>query len=392
MRPSAGKLSGVANASVISCSPPMTPRSSTVFLMVLLDQNDFPYGNKKTNRREESKMAVHKIGLIGGGWVAPFHLRALAKLGDRVRVVWVADPVRERAEATAREAGARPLTDYRQGLKDIDCAFVLVPHHLHHPVTLDCFDAGCHVMLEKPLATSLAHADEMIAAGQRANKTFMVAYPHRYRPSIQLFKKTVLGGRYGRLFMLDALMDESLQKYAVGWIAKKETLGGGVLFSASPHMLDVMFYIAGAIQSMSMVGTRGGTNIEGEDTAASVIKFKNGIIGVTRHTWASPRSRIWYTMQATCEKAHVILTTNPQGDLALEGIKCPWLTRIVAVGEKEEVILGSGEGLDFSPEVEHFFHCVETGGRPQTDGVAAREMIRLVFEAYRKAELEGANV
>jgi predicted dehydrogenase len=153
-----------------------------------------------------------------------------------------------------------------------------------------------------------------------------------------------------------------------------------------------MFYIAGAVQSMSMVGTKGGTNIEGEDTAASVIKFKSGVIGVTRHTWASPRSRVWYTMQAMCEKAHVILTTTPRGDLTLDGIRCAWSTRIVAVGENEEVILDSDEGLDFAPEVAHFFHCVETGERPRTDGVASREMIRLVLEAYGKAELEGANV
>jgi predicted dehydrogenase len=337
-------------------------------------------------------MALHRVGLIGCGWVAPFHLRALAQLGDRARVVWVADPVRERAETIARKAGAHALTDYRVGLKDIDCAFVLVPHHLHHPITLDCFHAGCHVLLEKPLATSLAHADEMIAAGNRAEKIFMVAYPHRYRPSMRLFKHTVLGGEYGRLFMLDAMMDESLQKYTLGWISKRDTLGGGVFFSASPHMLDVMLWIAGDVRTISMVGTRGGTSIEGEDTAASVLKFKNGIIGVTRHTWASPRSHIWYTMHAVCERAHVTLTTNPLGDLALEGAHCRWSTRIILSGDEETVILENDEGLDFAPELEHFFHCVETGQRPQTDGIAAREVIRLVLEAYRKAESEGSNV
>ena len=84
---------------------------------------------------------MHRVGLIGCGWVAPFHLAGLARLSSRVQIVWVADPVRERADAIARQVGAHPLTDYREGLRDVDCAFVLVPHHLHHSITLDCLNA-----------------------------------------------------------------------------------------------------------------------------------------------------------------------------------------------------------------------------------------------------------
>lgn len=337
-------------------------------------------------------MTVYKVGLIGCGWVAPFHLAGLARLDSRVRVVWAADPDKERARRVAQQAGALALADYREGLHDVDCAFVLVPHHLHLPITIDCFNAGCHVFLEKPMVTTVEQADEMIAAAERAQKTLMVAYPHRYRKSMQFFKQTILSGRYGKLFMLDGLMDESLHNYTLGWIAKKETLGGGVFFSATPHMLDVMLWIAGPVRTISMVGTHGASNMEGEDTAASVMKFENGVVGVTRHTWASPKSRVWYTLHAWCQKAHLILTTTPLGDLVREGSRCPWLTRVTAQGEREEVLLESDEGLDFAPEIEHFFQCVETGQRPQTDGYTAREIIRIVQEAYRRAEEQGGNV
>ena len=92
-----------------------------------------------------------------------------------------------------------------------------------------------------------------------------------------------------------------------------------------------------------------------------------------------------------CEKAHVTLTTTPMGDLVSEGAHCPWSTRIVALGDKEEVLLDSDEGLDLAPEIEHFLDCVETGHTPQTDGRMARNMIAIVFEAYRKATAEGGN-
>src|SRR6266480_3192885 len=126
-------------------------------------------------------MSAYRVGLIGCGWIAPFHLVGLGRLNPRPEVVWVADPNQERAEGIARQAQTRALTDYREGLREIDCAFVLVPHHLHHKVTLDCLNAGCHVLLEKPLANTLEQMDQIIAAAQATKKTLMIAYPHRYR-------------------------------------------------------------------------------------------------------------------------------------------------------------------------------------------------------------------
>jgi len=100
-------------------------------------------------------MKPHNVGLIGCGWIAPFHLAGLSRLAPEIQVVWAADPIKEKAEAIAHQAGARALSDYREGLSEVDCVFVLVPHHLHHRITLDCLNAGCHVLLEKPIATTV---------------------------------------------------------------------------------------------------------------------------------------------------------------------------------------------------------------------------------------------
>ena len=271
---------------------------------------------------------------------------------------------------------------------------MLVPHHLHRPIAVDCLDTGCHVLIEKPIARTTDEADAIIAAAAKAQRTLMVAYPHRYRASMRQFKAAVVGGEYGRLFMLDAMMDESFGGQDLGWIARRELLGGGVFFSASPHMLDVMLWIAGEPRCISMVGTRAMAQMEGEDTAASVIKFESGAIGVTRHTWASPRSRVWYTMNAICERAHITLTTEILGDLAKDGPDCRWRTRILALEEtgEEQVLHDSGEGLDLEPEIVHFLDCLDTGRTPETDGPTARRIVELTQQAYRDAESRGANV
>jgi predicted dehydrogenase len=337
-------------------------------------------------------MTAHQIGLIGCGWIAPFHVAGLSKLGRQAEIAWVADPDQDHAQALAREAGARSIADYRDGLQDIDCAFVLVPHHLHHGVTIDCLRAGCHVLLEKPIANSLAEADTMISVAEQAQKTLMVAYPHRYKSGFRLYKQTIDSGRYGKLIMLDSLIDDSVEGYLGEWMTRKHTLGGGCLFSASGHQLDIMLWISGDVQTSYMVGTRGRVPMEGEDTAACIMKFKNGPIGVVRHTWASPRVRIWYTMEAMCEKARVTLTCTPLGDQNTEGVRCRWQTRIVAQGSAEKLLLENDEGLDLAPEIAHFFECVDTGRRPETDGYMARKVSAVVLDAYRRAGQDGSNV
>jgi predicted dehydrogenase len=343
---------------------------------------------------------THRLGIIGCGWVAPFHVNALKNLRDRVTVAWVADPVPERMEQVAAQVAAaglapggppRHLADFHQGLKDVDSVFILLPHHLHCQASIDALRAGCHVMLEKPLAISLEQADRMIDAADQARRLLMVAYPHRYRKTTQAFKRFIESGDFGKLILLDGAMDENLRGYAnLGWIREKRTLGGGVFFSSSPHMLVVMFWIGGEVQTISMVGAYGGVGMEGETTAASVMKFASGAIGVTRHTWVSPDPKVWYTMRAVCETAVLTLTANPQGDLVSEGHRCKWNSRITA-SPGDRILLNSDEGLDFTGEITHFLDCVDTGRLCETDARAGRRVMELVFHAYERAAAAGGN-
>jgi len=85
------------------------------------------------------------------------------------------------------------------------------------------------------------------------------------------------------------------------------------------------------------------------------------------------------------------LTCTPIGNQNTEGVGCRWQTRIVAQGEEEELLLDNNEGLDLAPEIEHFFECVDTGRRPETDGLMARRITAVVLDAYRHAAADEAN-
>lgn len=336
---------------------------------------------------------MHRIGLIGCGWFAPFHVAAVQSMRDRARIVWAADPEADKAQRIAEESGARALADYRDGLADVDVVVAIVPHHLHHPVAMHCLEAGKHVLLEKPMALTVTECDDMIATAEASGCTLMVGYPTRYCAAMQAFRRHVTGGDQGPLVMLDGCMDESSHGYALGWLSRRATLGGGVFFSSSPHMLDVMLWIAGPVRHAAMVGGRAGLAMEGEDTAVSILKFESGVIGTTRHTWGSPKSQTWYTMRAMCRDAWITLTTTPIGDVLTDGARCRWDTRIMALhATGEELLLQSEEGLDVTPEWTHFLDCIEAGTEPQTGGRTARAIIELVQNAYAQADAVGANV
>jgi len=98
-------------------------------------------------------------------------------------------------------------------------------------------------------------------------------------------------------------------------------------------------------------------------------------------------------MNATCERAHISLTTHPMGDLFAEGANCQWQTRIVTNSrEGEEVLFDEDEGLEVGSEINHFLECVSEGKIPETDGRTARKIVELAFNAYKDADLRGGNV
>src|SRR5689334_5833909 len=153
----------------------------------------------------------HRIGLVGCGWVAPFHVRALAGVRDRVEVAWVSDPRPERTKLIAsqitrelsQKEPVRELSEYKHALPEVDSVFILLPHHLHCAATIEALSAGCNVLLEKPMAIFLSEADQMIAKAEEAGKLLMIALPHRYRKSTQAFKRLIECGEYGKPYLLD---------------------------------------------------------------------------------------------------------------------------------------------------------------------------------------------
>jgi predicted dehydrogenase len=124
-----------------------------------------------------------RAAVIGVGYLGRFHAQKYASLED-VDLVGVVDASRERAEEVAAEVGTAAFTDYRQLLDSVDVVSIVVPTQYHYPVAKECLEAGCHILLEKPITQSVEEADHLIRLAEDRGLVFQVGHLERFNPAV----------------------------------------------------------------------------------------------------------------------------------------------------------------------------------------------------------------
>jgi predicted dehydrogenase len=235
---------------------------------------------------DERNFTIKKIrtALIGCGKVGGIHARALKAIPDSDFAA-VCDASAERAQAFASQFGVAPFTDVPSMIRSagIEAATIATPHPLHAEPAIRCAEAGVHVLIEKPLAASLADCDAMIDAAKKAGTTLGVISQRRFFEPVRRMRAAIDAGKIGRpilgVFQMYSWRDEAYYR-SDPWRGKWATEGGGVLVNQSPHMLDMLQWFMGEIDEIT--GCWGNLNhpyIEVEDTALAMVRFKNGGLG-----------------------------------------------------------------------------------------------------------------
>lgn len=193
-------------------------------------------------------MSKLKLGIIGtGGICNNKHLPSLAKVEDKVEVVALCDLDEEKAKETAKRHGltnAAIYTDYKELLKDesIDIVHVCTPNVAHCQITVDAFEAGKHVLCEKPMAATTEDAQKMLDAWKKSGKKFTVGYQNRFRYDVQVLKKACDAGELGDIYYGEA---NAIRRKAVptwGVFPDKSKQGGGPLIDIGTHALDITLW------------------------------------------------------------------------------------------------------------------------------------------------------
>ena len=135
----------------------------------------------------KSKNAKLRAAVIGVGYLGRFHAQKYQNNPD-VDLVGIVDTDDARAEEVAAEVGARPFTDYHEILPLVDLVSIVVPTRYHFAVAKDCFSAGCHVLLEKPVTQTVAEAEDLIQLADSKGLVFQVGHLERFNPAVLALK------------------------------------------------------------------------------------------------------------------------------------------------------------------------------------------------------------
>jgi UDP-N-acetyl-2-amino-2-deoxyglucuronate dehydrogenase len=229
-------------------------------------------------------MSKLRTGVIGTGKVAHTHANVLKVLGES-ECIAACSRNTERVKAFTDKHGLTGYTDVHEmvSCEKLDVVLNTTPHPAHAATTISALEAGAHVMVEKPLASSLEDCDAMIACAKRMKRNVgMISQRRLYEPVARV-KQAIDDGKIGQPILATVTMlgwrDQAYYE-SDPWRGKWDKEGGGVLVNQAPHQLDLLQWFMGPIESLyGLWGNLNHPTIEVEDTAVAVIRFKNGALG-----------------------------------------------------------------------------------------------------------------
>src|SRR5262245_42225672 len=233
-----------------------------------------------------------EFALLGCGRVARKHVDAIRHARDEARLVAVCDSDAKRASALANELDIPYFTDLDAMMKavpTIDVVNILTPtgYHAEHAVKVASYKK--HIVVEKPMALRLEDADAMIMACDRAGVRLFVVKQNRYNVPVQRLRRVLEAGRFGKLVMgtVRVRWCRRQEYYAQdAWRGTWE-LDGGVLANQASHHVDLLMWMLGDVESVYAKTATRLVDVETEDTAAVVLQFTSGALGIIEATTAT---------------------------------------------------------------------------------------------------------
>lgn len=318
--------------------------------------------------------------VIGVGTMGRHHLRVYRDL-EGVQLVAAADAREEVASAEAGRHGARAYGDYRELLRQErpDLVSVVVPTSEHCRVVVEALSAGCHVLVEKPIASSVPEAEEMIRTARRADRLLMVGHIERFNPVILELKRRLEAGELGRIFQI-------LTRRLGPFPARIRDVG--VIVDLATHDLDVMRYLTGAEAVRAHVETDREFHSCNEDLFAGLVRFDNNVLGVLEVNWLTPAKirEIYVTGERGMFLANYVtqeLFFYENADARRATWDDPSGFRSVSEGTMTRFPVPKGEPLRI--ELESFVAAVRDGQRARfassEDGLAALRLALAMVQA-----------
>lgn len=328
-----------------------------------------------------------RVGVIGAGFMGERHARIYAGLPD-VELVAVCDTRPDAAARVAGLAGAAACTDYRELLArdDVDAVSVCTPDDLHRAPCEAAAVAGKHVLVEKPIAMTLADADAIMAAAARAGVTLLVGHCLRFDPRYYQARLAIEAGEVGDI--------QTIYTRRSNTVAAQDRLRGrcSLPLFLGVHDYDVMRWFLGSeveeVVAESKWGLLRGQGYPVEDASCALLRFASGALGIAELNWVLPRG-----FPATGDhRADVVGSRGSLSIASLEtGLRRADGERAVQVDTMSAPLVRGHAGGMFHFELRHFVDCARGRAEPAVtpeDGLMA---LRIAL-AVEKSALTGGRV
>lgn len=332
-----------------------------------------------------------RFALIGAGSIAPYHARAILA-AKNAELVAVRSSSKERAENFARKFNIKYYTDYDELLKDkdIDAVDIVGKNYMHAELGMKAALAGKHVLVEKPMDISLERAQALINACKASKVKLSVIFQRRFDKTTVMLKKLVQQEKFGKIFLVKA----SSKKYRTQayfdsseWRGKKQFAGGGVLIHQAIHVIDLLQWIVGDVDSVKGSTATLSHKIEGEDVGVGLLKFKNGALGIIEGT-TSVCANMPEKIEIHGTKGSIIVEGNKLGtritylNFGNNSLKSRFYYFLLS---KFYSLVPMRAG-SFKAQIEDFAAAIQKDTAPFVSGESAKKSLGIILALYKSSE------
>jgi len=333
------------------------------------------------------KLKKIKIVVVGCGRISEKHFDAISKCSDNLDLVALCDIDQERLDEFCERFGVAGYTSMQDMLnsEEIDVVSICTPSGIHSSQTILAAKHGIHVITEKPMATRWKDGVEMVKACDSAGVRLFVVKQNRNNSTLQLLKRAISEGRFGRIYMVNInVFWTRPQNYydSAKWRGTWE-LDGGAFMNQASHYVDLLDWLIGPVDSIQAMTATLARDIEVEDTGVMNVRWRSGALGSMNVTMLTYPKNYEGSMTIIGEKGTVHI-----GGVAVNEIKqwdfldCKEYDETVKNASYEtDSVYGFGHPLYY----QNMINVLQGIEEPETDGREGLKTLEILIAAYLSA-------
>lgn len=332
-----------------------------------------------------------RVAIVGTGSIANVHMEGLLTFPDRCRVVALCDIFPEKAEAMKQKyrLDCEIFDDHRTMLEsgiEIDLVHICTPPYVHCEISVNCMNAHCNVVVEKPMATCLAECDQMLEAEKRNGVTMACIAQNRFRNSVYKLKKTADSGLAGKICLaqVESAWWRGHCYYDLWWRGTWEKEGGGPTLNHAVHHIDMLNWLEGKLPEsvMAMLTNVMHDNAEVEDLSLACLRYSDGSMAQITSSVVHHGEKQGITLQ--CADARISAPWEISAELSQQnGFPKPegnkeLIEKIQKFYEELPDLVYEGH----TGEIDDILTALETGNRPLITGIDGRRTVEVITAIY----------